>query len=127
MLKSLIPDEKKVTITINDFSFKSNLTTNKTIRFSEKRFFYRIFGFIQSHSGELGDIERFIQLTPGTYKSEQPNNNTGIDKVHLKCNVINGSLVNGIREPILFSFDLDQPPGRKLYEPPRTILFKKIC
>ena len=58
-------------------------------------------GFIQSHSGPLGDIDGYIQLIPGTYKSELPINITGIDKVHLKCHSIDGSIVNGIRVPIL--------------------------
>ena len=30
-----------------------------------------------------------------------------IDKVNLNCDVIDGSLVNGSRQPILFSFKLD--------------------
>ena len=39
MLKSLLPNEVKVNITIDDFRLKSNLTTNKTIRFTKKFFF----------------------------------------------------------------------------------------
>ena len=39
MLKSLLPDDVKVNITINDIRLRSNLTTNKTIRFTKKSFF----------------------------------------------------------------------------------------
>ena len=39
MLKSLLPKEVKTKITIGDFRLKSNLTTNKTIRFTKKPFF----------------------------------------------------------------------------------------
>ena len=35
MLKSLLPDEVKVDITIDDIRLRSNLTTNKTIRFTK--------------------------------------------------------------------------------------------
>ena len=35
MLKSLLPIEVKVNITIDDIRLKSNLTTNKTIRFTK--------------------------------------------------------------------------------------------
>ena len=60
-------------------------------------------GFIQSHSGPLVDIEGFVQIIPGTYKSEKPVNFIGLDKVHLKCDCFNGSFVNGHREPISYS------------------------
>ena len=128
-LKSLLPKEVKVNITIDDVRIKSNLTnltTNKTIRFTKKSFFYTILGFTQSHSGELGDIERFIQLIPGSYQSDKPINITGIDKVHLKSDCINGSIVNGVRELILNSFALSSPPGRITYKEPRKKLFKKV-
>ena len=40
------------------------------------------------------------------------NRNLGTrDKIHLKCDVIDGSVVNGLRQPILFSFTLDKPSG----------------
>ena len=60
------------------------------------------------------------------YKSEKPINITGIDKIHLKSDCIIGSIVNGVREPILYSFGFSSPPGPKLFNQPRIILFKKI-
>ena len=126
MVKSLLPKEVKVKITIDDIRLKSNLTTNKTIRFTEKFFFYVILGFTQSHLGELGDFEGFVQMTPGSYMSDRPINVTGIDKIHLKCDCIQGSIVNGVREPILYSFALSSPPGHKIYKEPRVKLFNKV-
>ena len=67
MLKSLFPKKVKLNISIDDGRLKSNLTIKKTIRFTEKTFFYTILDFIQSHSGELADITGFAQLIPGTY------------------------------------------------------------
>ena len=126
MLKSQLPEEVKVNITIDDVRLKSNLTTIKAIRFTKKFFFHTILCFIESHSGELGDIEGFIQLIPGTNKSDKAHNITGIDKIHLKCDCVNESIVNGIRESISDFFALDQPPGRKTYKERRIKLFKKI-
>ena len=40
MLKSLLPGKVKVNITIDDTRLKSNLTNNKTIRFTEKPVLY---------------------------------------------------------------------------------------
>ena len=45
MLKSLLPNEVKVKITIDDIRLKSNLPTNKTIKFGRKHFFYTFLGF----------------------------------------------------------------------------------
>ena len=104
-------DNVKISVTINEKLFKSNLKINQTLIFTDKSFFYTILGFTQSQSYPLDDIDGFYQLIAGSYKSEKPINITSVDKVHLKCNCINGSIVNGVREPILYSFALDQPPG----------------
>ena len=82
-------------------------------------------GFTQSHSYSLDDIDGFYQLIPASYESDKPNNITGIDKVHLKCNVVDGSVVNGVREPILYSFALDQPPVIKYTKNQESNFLKK--
>ena len=125
-LKYILPDNKKVSVTIDDIRLKSNLKINQTLIFTEKSFFYTILGFTQSRSYPLDDIHGFYQLIAGSYKSDRPINITGIDKVHLKCDCIQGSIVNGIREPILYSFALSSPPGHKIIKEPRVKLFKKI-
>ena len=125
-LKHILPNNVKVNITIDDISLKSNLKINQTLIFTEKSFFYTILGFIQSRSYPLDDIDGFYQLITGSYKSDRPINITGIDKVHLKCDCIQGSIINDIRESILYSFALSSPPGYKMYKEPRVKLFKKI-
>ena len=125
-LKCILPDNVKINIAIDDIRLKSNLKINQTLLFTEKSFFYTILGFSQSRSYPLDDIEGFYQLIAGSYKSDKPINITGIDKIHLKCDCIQGSIVNGIREPILYSFALSSPPGHKIYKESRVKLFKKI-
>ena len=115
----------KVNVTIDDFRLKSNLKTNQTLIFTEKSFFYTILGFTRSLSYPLDDIDGLYQLTSVLYKSDRPINITGIDKTHLKCDCIQGSIVNGIREPILFSFALFSSPGQKSFKKLRIKLFKK--
>ena len=100
-LKHILPNNVKVHITIDDIRLKSNLKINQTLIFTEKSFFYTILGFTQSRSYPLDDIDGFYQIIAGLYKSNKPINITGIDKVHLKCDCIQGSIINGIREPIL--------------------------
>ena len=125
-LKHILPDNVKINITIDDIRLKSNLKINQTLLLTEKSFFYTILGFTQSRSYPLDDIDGFYQLIAGSYKSNKPVNITGVDKVHLKCDSIQGSIVNGIREPILYSFALSSPPGHKIYKEPRVKLFKKV-
>ena len=125
-LKNILPNNVKIDITIDERKYKTDLKINQTLIFTNKSFFYTILGFTQSHQGPLNDIEGFYQILPGSYKSDRPINITGIDKVHLKCNVVDGSIVNGVREPILYSLALDQPPGHKIYKEPKVKLFKKI-
>ena len=125
-LKHILPDNVKVNITIDDIRLKSNLKINQTLIFTEKSFFYTILGFIQSHSYPLDDIDSHYQLISGSYKSDKPINITGIDKIHLKCDCIQVSIVNGKREPILYSFALSSPPGHKIYKEPRVKVLKKI-
>ena len=60
------------------------------------------------------------------YTSHKTVNLSTAKKIHLKCDVIDGSVVNGSRQPILFSFVLDKPSGYKVFCEPETILHKKI-
>ena len=125
-LKNILPNNVKIDITIDDRKHETYLIINQTLIFTNKSFFYTILGFTQSHQGPLNDIEGFYQILPGSFKSDKPINITGNDKVHLKRDCIDGSIMNGIREPILYSFSLDQPPGPKIYKEPKVKLFKKI-
>ena len=113
----------KINVTIDDVRLKSNLKTNQTLIFTEKSFFYTILGFTRSHSYPLEDIDGFYQLIAGSYKGNKPINITGIDKIHLKADCIEGSIVNGFRGPILYSFALSSPPGHKIYKEPRVKFF----
>ena len=125
-LKYILPDNVKISFTIDDVILKSKLKTNQILIFTEKSFFYTILGFTRSRSYALDDIDGFYQLIAGSYKSARPINITGIDKVHLKCDCIQGSIVNGCKEPILYSFGLSSPPGFKIFKEPRVKLIKKV-
>ena len=47
------------------------------------------------------------------------------NKIHLKCDAIDGSIVNALRQPMPFSFVLDRPSGYKVISEPETIHYKK--
>ena len=106
-LKYILPDNVKVSVTNDDFRLESNLKINQTRIFTERTFFYTILGFTRSFSCPLDDMDGFHQ-------SDRRINITGIDKFHLKCDCMQGSIVNRIREPILFSFALSSPPSHQI-------------
>ena len=116
----------KESITIDDISLGTKINNNQTLTFTKKKFFYTILGVIQSPSGPLNDIEDVIQLIPGKYKSKKPIQFTGVDKVHSKRDSINGSIINGVQESILYSFALSSPPGCQTYKELRIKLFKNL-
>ena len=113
-LKLNLPDNVKVSVTIDDVRLKSILINNQTLIVTHKSFFYTVVGFTQSYQGPLNDIEGFYQIIPGSYKSDKPINITGTDKIRLKCSCIDGSVVKGVREPILYKVALSSPPGHKI-------------
>ena len=44
----------------------------------------------------------------------------------MKCDCIDGSIQDGVRQSILFTFVLDKPSGYKFFSEPETIHYKKI-
>ena len=51
---------------------------------------------------------------------------TNTNKFHLNCDIIEGSVVNGVRQPLFFSFVLDKPSGHKAFCEPETFHIRKI-
>ena len=96
-----------------------------TLRFDEKSFFHTLLGFTPYWDYKPTNV--IHADSPGVYTSNKIilNLNT-INKIHLKCDIIDGSIQDGIRQPILFSFVLDKPSGYKIFCEPETIHYKKI-
>ena len=102
----------RINIEAGTISMKSVLTTSNPISFNSE--LNKRLGFT---------MEYYIQ---GTHISEKPVMITMTDKVHLKCDCVVGSIVNDIREQILFSFNVSSPTRYKIIKEPNIILYKKI-
>ena len=111
---------KKVKLDLTRFS-----GTFGTLRFDEKSFFHTLLGFTPYWDYKPTNV--FNADSPGVYTSNKIilNLNT-INKIHLKCDCIDGSIQDGVRQPILYSFVLDKPAGYKVFCQPETINYKKI-
>ena len=120
ILQSNCPgDCNVILIEYDDINMKTKLDVkagNIAIRFDEKSFFSTILGFTSGW-----DFKHYNK-----YISQKVVNLGSTNKIHLNCDCIDGSVVNGIRHPILFSFVLDKKPGYKVFCEPKTIHYKKI-
>ena len=96
-----------------------------TLRFSENSFFHTLLGF--TPYWDYKPTNAIHADAPGVYTSVKIilNLNT-INKIHLKCDCIDGSVQDGVRQPILSSFLLDKPSGYKVFCQPETIPYKKL-
>ena len=68
----------------------------------------------------------FHSHSPGVYTSDKILISTTINKNHLKTNIFDGSIVDGLRQPLFFSFVLDKPNGYKIFCEPKKIQFNKM-
>ena len=73
----------------------------------------------------LGFRETTI-LTADFNKSPNKVNIISVDRIHLCCDAIDGSLLNGKESPILFSFVLNEEPGTRIVREPNVILPKYL-
>ena len=105
ILQSEYPSSSsEILIRLDDITRKTKLVVTSgiiAIRFNENSFFSTILGFTAGW-----DYKQYNQ-----YLSQKIVNLNSTNKIYLKCDAIDGSVVNGIRQPILYSFVLDKPAG----------------
>ena len=65
-------------------------------------------------------------LTEGYHESDQPVNILTINSILVNCNIISGSYVSGIQQPVLYSFFPDVSPGEKIVEKPQHLVYLPI-
>ena len=122
----LCDHEKTLQIEYDDINKKVKLTLTRfgltfgILRFDEKSFFHTILGF--DPYWDYKPTNAIHADSPGVYTSDKIilNLNT-INKIHLKCDCIDGSIKDGVRQPILFSFVLDKLSGYRVFCEPETI------
>ena len=108
-----------VDIELDDITMENKLVVRPgfiAIRFDEKSFLSTILGFIP-----CWDYKKYNE-----YIGQKIVNLSTTNKIHLKCDVFDGSVVNGVRQLIVFSFIFDKPSGYKVFYEPETIHYKKI-
>ena len=108
-----------IDIEYDDIIMKTKLVVRSgiiAIRFDEKSFFNAVLGFTSGW-----DYKHYNK-----YISQKMVNLGSTNKIHLKCDCIDGSIRDGVRQSILFSFVLDKPAGYKVFCEPEAIHYKEI-
>ena len=100
----------------DDTSMKLSLLTDKILRFDNGSFFNSLSGF--SLYWDYKNNNEYI--------SQKLTDSSTTDRINLKADSIDGSVLNGIRKSILYSFVSNKPPGYKIFCSPVTIHYKKI-
>ena len=95
-----------------------------TLRLNERSFFHALIKFTPGL--KYKPTNAIHADSPGVNTSDKILNLSTIDETLLKCDVIDESVVNGVRQKILFSFTLDKPSGYKIFSEPETIHYKKV-
>ena len=121
--------EGTLKIEYDDTSMKKKLfltrfvSTFGTLRFDGESFFNTLRGFTpywvyKSTNAIHGD-------SSVVYTSDKILKLNTIDKIHIKCNVIDGSVLKRVRQPVLFISILNESAGYKILYGPETIHYKK--
>ena len=108
-----------IDVEYDDITMKTKLVVRFgiiAIRFDEKSFFSTVLGFTPGW-----DYKHYNK-----YISQKIVNLGSTNKIHLKCDAIDGSIQDGVSQAVLFSFVLDKLPGYKVFSEPETIHYKKI-
>ena len=95
------------------FILKRFGSTFGTLRFDERSFFNTLFGF--TPYGDYKPTNAIHADSSGVYTSDKILNSSKTDKIHLKCDGIDGSVVDGFRHPILDRFVQDKASGYKVF------------
>ena len=113
-------------IEYDDISMKTKLIFDyfTSLRFNKKSFFHTLLGF-DAH-WDYKPVNGVNSDSAGVYISNKILNLNTINKIHLKCDYIDGTIQAGARQPILYSFVIDKKPGYKVFSEPETIQYKKI-
>ena len=99
----------------DDISMKTKISLTRfgetfgTLRFNDESFSNKLLGF--PAFWDYKSTNAIHADSPGVYTTAKILNSSKIDKNRLKCDVIDCSVLNGLREPILSTSVLNKPSG----------------
>lgn len=111
-----LDSKKSIDIVANNNTLQIEiLSSNESVFFNKERSIAKLFGF----------DERILE--PGKkHISNLPVNILKVNVLQLHCNIITGSFMNNSPAHILHEFSLDVPPGYKIAERPRNLIYLPV-
>lgn len=107
------------------FIIEANLITLKCIINMKKSNVKIYFTHANSLSKLLGfrkDIGEGIR----EYEGENIVDILSVNSILVNCDIVEGSYLNGLQKPVLYSFFPDVPPGFKINEKPNTVVYLPV-
>ena len=93
------------------------------LRFDDRSFFHILLGF-EPYWDYKPTNSNHVAI-PAVYTSDKILNLSKTNKIHLKCDVFDGSIQNGLGQPKLYSLESDKLPGYKAFCEPETVHYEK--
>ena len=110
--------DNAIVIEFDDVSMKTKLVVRSDIiatKLNEKSFFISNLAFNPFWDYKLYNRSSIRRIVNFSTRNE----------IHLKCDVIDGSIVDGLTRPIFFRFVLEKPSSYKVFCEPETTHYKK--
>ena len=92
--------DHKGTLQIEHDDIKGFGGTFGTLRFDEKSLFNTLLGF--TSYWDYQPANAIYADSPGVYTSDKNLNLKTINKFQLKCDFIDGSIINGVQQPVFY-------------------------
>ena len=109
-------DNKAILFYPNSNTFKTvmKIKDGYTIKFTHEKNIKKLLGFTQN------------SYNTGMYYSEKLVNILSINSIFVHVNVVNGSIVNGIQNPVIYTFFPKVSPGYKIIQRPVNPIYLPI-
>lgn len=112
---SQLPKTVKFSLKPNNNTLKSELFCSEKIDFSKKDSLAQTLGF-----------KNQIYIANETHVSQLPVDIIKVNSIRIDCNVTRGSYINGIEGHTIHEFFPVEPPGYKIVELPRNVIYLPV-
>lgn len=104
-------------IEANNNTLKTEITTSMDIDFSQPNSIGKLLGFserkLKANSSEF-------------FESDLPTHITNVNTIRIESNLTTGSFINNTSNHTIHEFPLDVPPGYKINEKPRNVIYLPV-
>lgn len=112
---SKLPEKVKFTLKPNNNTLKAELFCSEDVDFEKNHSLGKLLGF-----------KNQIYKANQQHASELPVDIIKVNSIRVDCNVTRGSYLNGIEDHVIHEFYPADPPGYKIIEIPRNVIYLPV-